>query len=298
MATETDVARRELTARRAYEIWERSGHPNDRAWEHWLQAEREIDEERHRSDGGGSGSPFADALEHDKRPRHTWQEARNGGDAVHGLTDAPRSGERDSIEGDGRIDALGDAPPASNLDRALPAGERAQARRGRQGKEGQSAPQPPPAEHFVVLADYASLRIFVEERAPGQRTPALRSLQTQLFPQGHENYSDRDTSQQGRFPNSGLRGGAPGQGIDERLPMQREQERRLVSVVAAALGGFLRQHPNATWDFAAGPSLHRAVLDALEPRLRTNLRKALVKDLGKQPLSSLRVHFAGTVSPS
>lgn len=32
----------ELIARRAYEIWEREGHPHGRSWQHWLQAEAEL----------------------------------------------------------------------------------------------------------------------------------------------------------------------------------------------------------------------------------------------------------------
>lgn len=297
MANETDdVARRELIARRAYEIWERKGHPNDQAWEHWLEAEREVSAQSDASGPRDSGSPFADALEHDKRRRQNRQEGGQSRPApIYGASEAPADGDYDSIEGDGHIEALGKAPPATNLDRALPAGERARARQGRR-ETPTPASEPPAAEHFIILADHASLRIFVEDRAPGQRTPTLRALQTQLFPEGKESYAGRDTSQQGRFPNSSRRGGAPGQGIDERLPMQQEQERRLVALIAAALTSFLRQHPQATWDFAAGPDLHNAVLETLEPGPRRNLRKVLAKDLSRQPLSSLRVHFASAPS--
>ena len=37
----TETAIRE----RAYELWERAGAPEDRAWEFWLEAERELQEE-------------------------------------------------------------------------------------------------------------------------------------------------------------------------------------------------------------------------------------------------------------
>ncbi len=39
----TETAIRE----RAYELWERAGAPEDRAWEFWLEAERELQEETH-----------------------------------------------------------------------------------------------------------------------------------------------------------------------------------------------------------------------------------------------------------
>ena len=42
MATETHDDRRELTARRAYEIWERHGRPEGREAEFWHLAEQEL----------------------------------------------------------------------------------------------------------------------------------------------------------------------------------------------------------------------------------------------------------------
>lgn len=38
----TDRAVREEILHRAYQIWQREGHPSDRALDHWLQAEANI----------------------------------------------------------------------------------------------------------------------------------------------------------------------------------------------------------------------------------------------------------------
>ena len=54
---------------------------------------------------------------------------------------------------------------------------------------------------------------------------------------------------------------------------------------------FFRQHPDATWDFAAGPVVHRGILDVLDPDVRERLGAALVKELVNQPLPELRDHF-------
>lgn len=181
-------------------------------------------------------------------------------------------------------------PPVTNLDRALPPAGRTQVRDQRRVVEARTpAPEPPPAEHFVILADRAGVHILAEDHPPGQRTATLRILQHQVFPLGHEGYADRDSAPQGRFPHSPRRGGMS---IDERLPMQQEQERRLIDLIGRTIAGFLRQHPAATWDFAAGAPLHRALLDQLAPDMRRRLRRLLPKELTGQPVESLAGHLA------
>ena len=156
------------------------------------------------------------------------------------------------------------------------------------------------SEHYIVTADQGHLRIFAERsKAPGQSVPALDEVQALDFPAGVKSYTDRDTDMAGRFQGSKQQGSAPGapaarmgMSIDERLPMQREVERRRVSDLAKSIEGFLEVRPKATWDFAAPPAVHNAVLDALSPRARGRLRQALPKDLVNQRTADLRAHFA------
>jgi hypothetical protein len=154
-------------------------------------------------------------------------------------------------------------------------------------------------EHFVITADQGHLRIFQERRDPAQATPALEEVQAMDFPTGIKGYTERDTDMAGRFQSSKqpVRGaGAPtartGMSIDERLPMQREMERRRIRNLAEAINGFLASHPKATWDFAAGPGVHNAVLAAVSARSRGRLRQAVRKDLVHQATENLRAHFA------
>jgi Protein required for attachment to host cells. len=86
-------------------------------------------------------------------------------------------------------------------------------------------------------------------------------------------------------------GGRTGMSIDERLPMKEEVERRNVRVIAEELETFLRNRPTATWDFAAPPALHNAVIEALSPETRGRMRKALAKDLSNQSSEEVRAHF-------
>jgi hypothetical protein len=230
---DNDDHRREATARRAYEIWERDGRPGQRELDHWLAAEAEL------------------------------REAAR-----------PVSAEAVAI---------------TNLDRALPPAERSYVRTGRQDKS-RIAGEPPPVEHFVILADRASVRILAEDRPRG-RAASLRAVQVKPLPEGHEEYFERDTSPQGRFPGNTRVGGMS---IDERLPMQREQERRLIRRIATTITDFLREHPTASWDLAAGAPLLRAVVDELDAAVRGRLRRTVAKELTNLPPEALPPHFAGT----
>src|SRR5947209_4206783 len=98
------------------------------------------------------------------------------------------------------------------------------------------------SEHHIVAVDHGHLRIYAEQRQPGQTTPGLRQVEAMDFPAGKNSYVDRDTDMAGRFPSSKHQGPAPGaptgrtgMSIDERLPMQREESRRRAKEIAAEI---------------------------------------------------------------
>ncbi len=80
--------------------------------------------------------------------------------------------------------------------------------------------------------------------------------------------------------------------IDERLPMQREEEGRRAKELAAEINAFFEQRPGATFDFAAGPELNGTVLELFLPAVRQRVRRSVSKDLVNQPTDELRAHFA------
>lgn len=154
------------------------------------------------------------------------------------------------------------------------------------------------SDHFIITADRGHVRVFRKDQSPGQMTPTLAEVQALDFPSGRRSYTDRDTDMAGRFQSSNhqSRGpGAPmartGMSIDERLPMQEEEERRQSKDLVETIEGFLRQRSDATWDFAAGPEVHNAVLEALSPATRSRLRQALSKNLVNQPVEELLKQF-------
>lgn len=159
------------------------------------------------------------------------------------------------------------------------------------------------SEHFIVALDQGHLRIYAERTSPGQYTPGLEAVESMDFPAGRESYTDRDTDVAGRFQsskNQAAGSGAPGgnvtrsgMSIDERLPMKNEANKRRASELASEVENFFARRPAATWDFAAGPELHRAVLEQLSPATRQRLRRAVPKDLVNQRPADLRAQFAG-----
>jgi len=152
------------------------------------------------------------------------------------------------------------------------------------------------SEHYIVTLDAGHLRIYAKRRPPGQITFALEPVEAVDFPLGIRSYNERDTDQAGRFGGSkgGCKGGdmLAGMSIDERLPMKREEARRRARDLATEIDAFFAQRSDASWDFAAGPELNRAVLDQLSPQVRARLRHSLAKDLVNQDPATLRAHFA------
>jgi hypothetical protein len=150
------------------------------------------------------------------------------------------------------------------------------------------------SEHYIVALDQGHLRIYAERKMPDQTTPGLEEVESMDFPNGKRAYFANDTSPQGRFPGAGPGGGSrhPGMSIDERLPMKQESERRTAKQLAEEVEAFFSNHPGATWDFAAGPELHNAVLELISASTRQRLRRAVSKDLVKHRPQELLAQFA------
>lgn len=174
-------------------------------------------------------------------------------------------------------------PAVNNLDRALSPEERRRARAERTLPGAVATAAAGGADsHFIVVLGRGHLRIYrVGESG--------RSIQFELATSFElEANRQRDTDQAGRFT---ARGGPMGGSSAERLPMQAEHERRLATELAGHVTRFLGEHAGASWDYAAGPALHHAVLERLPPPVRARLNRALAKELVHQSPAELRLHF-------
>jgi hypothetical protein len=182
------------------------------------------------------------------------------------------------------------APLPTNLDRALSPSDRRQVRaiRNEGNSEPKSPPASPPAERFIAVLDRAHLRVYRVTDGDRTRRTHFELAESFDLPAGLQHYTDADTDQAGRF---GARRGPAGASIDERLPMKNEQKNRLARELAKHLQRFLEAHPQATWDYAAGPALHGAVLDRLSREVRSRLDRALAKELVSHTPAELEAHF-------
>ncbi|HZZ56815.1 MAG TPA: host attachment protein [Opitutaceae bacterium] len=149
------------------------------------------------------------------------------------------------------------------------------------------------ASHFIAVVDRVHVRIFQETSAPGQARRGLRLVEALDVLGGRGRVGDRVTDEAGRFP--GGQSGSGG-GIDERLPMRREGQRRLAADVAGRLSDFFRGRREASWDLAVAKGIFHQVIAQIDPAARGRLRRALAKDLTNQPPETLREHFAAAIA--
>lgn len=186
------------------------------------------------------------------------------------------------------------ATPITELERALPPAARSHVRDRRHGHD-RPAPAPGSPDHYLAVIDRAHLRIFRLHEPVGGGSVQFDLVESFDLPAGHRGYTDRDTDAAGRFPGADGRGG--GGSIDERLPMQTEEERRLAADLTAHLERFFTEHHRSTWDYAAGPGIHQAVLDRLPAAVRERLGVALVKELVHQSPAELRAQLGLAARP-
>lgn len=132
-------------------------------------------------------------------------------------------------------------------------------------------------QHYVITLDRRHLRIYLE--VPGEAYPRLQVVETMDLPGRGDSASP--------FPKPSA--SAAG---SERVTPRREGERREAGVLAAELDAFLRDRPEASWDFAVAPGLYEAVIETLSPDTRRRLKRVISKDLVHQRIEEVRLQFA------
>lgn len=127
------------------------------------------------------------------------------------------------------------------------------------------------SEHFVVTVDCGHYRIFAQRSCTGSPM-RLESVETMEFPSALR--SDTGASADGR-----LLGGAAGSWWS-------------TANLAGELETFLQSRPGATWDFAASPEFHDALIARLSDETLHRLKRSIVKDLTGASAEDVRVRFA------
>lgn len=155
-----------------------------------------------------------------------------------------------------------------------------------QGSEKEPEPPPAtlPAERYIAVLDRAHLRIYQVNDGDGPRRTRFDLADSYDLPDALQHEADADSDEAGHL-------GKRGASIAERLPIKNEQKIRLAQEFAEHLRHFLEAHDHATWDYAAGPALHGAVLDRLPPAVRSRLDRALPQELASHSQAELEAHF-------
>ena len=142
-------------------------------------------------------------------------------------------------------------------------------------------------EHYIVTIDQGRLRIYAEARTFGQRTPRLELVEALDFPtfSAGMDHAELGDSSEDRS-NSAYRP------LSERVSHRGPEARRNTELLATELDTFLQNRPAAEWDFAAAPSIYRAVIGNLSTDTRGRLKRVVSKTMVNQRAEEVRAHFA------
>jgi hypothetical protein len=80
--------------------------------------------------------------------------------------------------------------------------------------------------------------------------------------------------------------------LSQRVSHRGPEARRNTELLAAELDTFLQNRPAAAWDFAAAPSIYRAVIGNLSVDTRGRLKRVVSKTMVNQRAEDVRAHFA------
>lgn len=146
---------------------------------------------------------------------------------------------------------------------------------------------------LIIVTDLGHFCAYRETFEHGDHHPHLKLVE-ELHPvEAHQKMSDQLTDQAGRFPRGSGAGHINGDlSAGERLPFEAEQERRLIQILAARIDHLLQDQSVQTCHLAASESIHRQLLDAINPTLRRKVSKVLASNLTKADPKELSKRFA------
>ena len=147
---------------------------------------------------------------------------------------------------------------------------------------------------LIIVADLGQLRAYRENQKAADRKPHLELIEELKLETAHQKLSDQVSDQAGRFP----RGGGGGASISgdlsagESLNSKAEQNRRLISQLAARINALLSEDDVAQCSLAASAPILKQLLEALTPQARTKIIQSLASNLTKTEPQALPEHFA------
>jgi len=145
------------------------------------------------------------------------------------------------------------------------------------------------SEHYIVTVDRGRLRIYAEVEGPEKSIPRLQIVEAIDFPSHTGSTREDDGDAEGANVESSSRfSGSTG----EISAKGRGKTGRNEEMLAVELDTFLQNRPEATWDFAAAPSLYHSIIEQLSPATRRRVKRALSKTMTNQRADEVRASFA------
>ncbi|HWL54785.1 MAG TPA: host attachment protein [Chthoniobacteraceae bacterium] len=143
----------------------------------------------------------------------------------------------------------------------------------------------------VITTNLGHLKAYRVEATP-TRGPKLELVENLNFPDAHGRYpADKEVAEAGRFPITQGSGPSVATAAYEALPLELENERRLVRLIAERIEAVLEQEKTEAWYFSARPEIFYAVLNAVAPRYRERMTRSAQADLTKTPVPQVLDFF-------
>lgn len=150
---------------------------------------------------------------------------------------------------------------------------------------------------LIIVADRGLLRAYREVRGSAGRSPHLELIDELKPEAAREKLSDQVLDQAGRFPRgSGAANIAGDLSAGERLPLEAEQSRRLIGLLAARINALLEDDSVSHCSLAASAPIHNQLIEALNPITRAKISQLLASNLAKTHPSELPGHFKRATS--
>lgn len=150
---------------------------------------------------------------------------------------------------------------------------------------------------LIIVADRGLLRAYREVRGFADRQQHLELIDELKPEAAHEKLSDQMSDQAGRFPRGSGAGNIPGDlSAGERLPLETEQSRRLIELLAGRINALLEDDEVGSCSLAASAPIHKQLLDALSPKARAKISQVLASNLAKTDPGELPGHFERAAS--
>jgi len=146
---------------------------------------------------------------------------------------------------------------------------------------------------LLIFADLGLLRAYRETQNTADRQPHLELIEELKPESSHQKFSDQVTDQAGRFPRGGGTANISGNlSAGESLNSEAEQNRRVISQLAARINALLADDAVTRCSLAISGAIHKQLLNALDPKARTKIVQSLASNLANIHPSELSAHFA------